>query len=91
MKLLYALGEAAKKKDNAPMERYEYNKVRSTIEHQCKMYLKSSTDIFTFEALPNAIDATLACLESRQFQEKYEFYQKSETCFAVRLKELDIL
>lgn len=91
LKLFYALGEAAKKKDNAPMERFEYNKVRSTIESQCRKYLKSSTDIFKFEALPSAIDATLACLESKIFQEKYEFSQVSETCFIVRLRELDIL
>lgn len=91
MKLFHALASVAKHKDEAPMERLEYNRVRATIEEQCEKYLKDSEDIFKFEALPNAIDATLACLESEQFLEKYEFSQVSETCFIVRLRELDIL
>ena len=85
------LAEQAKRKDNTPMERFEYNKVRVTIEAQCTKYLQELDDVFTFEALPSAIDATLACLESPQFMEKYEFTQVTETCFAVRLKELDLL
>lgn len=91
MKLFNALAEQAKRKDNTPMERFEYNKVRVTIEAQCTKYLQELDDVFTFEALPSAIDATLACLESPQFMEKYEFTQVTETCFAVRLKELDLL
>lgn len=91
MKLFNALMQVAKRKDDTPMERLEYNRVRATIEEQCERYLKDSDDIFKFEALPNAIDATLACLESTQFLEKYEFSQVSETCFIVRLRELDIL
>jgi hypothetical protein len=91
MKLFHALGQVAKRKDTAPMERLEYNRVRATIEEQCEKYLKNSEDIFKFEALPSAIDATLACLESKQFLEKYEFNQISETCFIVRLRELDLL
>jgi pterin-4a-carbinolamine dehydratase len=91
IKLLNALAEIAKTKDNTPMEKLEYNRVRSTIEDQCEKYLQSPDDIYQFEALPSAIDATLACLEGKQFLEKYEFSQISETCFVVRLKELDIL
>lgn len=91
MKLFNALLQVGKRRDDAPLERLEYNRVRSTIEEQCAKYLKYSDDIFKFEALPNAIDATLACLESPQFLERYEFNQVSETCFVVRLKELDIL
>ena len=91
MKLFNALAEQAKRKDNTPMERFEYNKVRVTIEAQCTKYLQELDDVFTFEALPSDIDATLACLESPQFMEKYEFTQVTETCFAVRLKELDLL
>ena len=90
-KLINALIETAKKKDSTPMERLEYNRVRATIEEQCEKYLKNSDDIYTFEALPSAIDATLACLEGQQFLEKYEFIQLNETCFSVRLRELDIL
>lgn len=91
MKLFNALVSVSKHKDSTPMERLEYNRVRATIEEQCEKYLVDSEDIFEFEAMPNAIDATLACLESPQFLEKYEFSQKSETCFIVRLRELDIL
>ena len=91
MKLWHALATVSKRKDDTPMERLEYNRVRATIEEQCEKYLRSSDDIYKFEALPNAIDATLACLESQQFLEKYEFSQVSETCFIVRLRELDIL
>lgn len=91
MKLLNALLSEMKRKDNTPMERLEYNRVRAKIEEQCEQYLKDSDDIYTFEALSSNIDATLACLESVQFSEKYEFSQINETCFMVRLKELDIL
>ena len=91
MELLNALVQVARRKDDTPMERLEYNRVRATIEEQCEKYLKNGEDIFEFEALPSAIDATLACLESQQFAEKYEFSQISETCFLVRLRELNIL
>lgn len=91
MKLLHALMQVGKRRDDVPMERLEYNRVRATIEEQCAKYLKYSDDVFKFEALQSAIDATLACLESPQFLERYEFNQVSETCFIVRLKELDIL
>ena len=91
MKLFHALMQVGRRRDDAPLERLEYNRVRATIEDQCAKYLKYSDDVFKFEALPNAIDATLACLESQQFLERYEFNQVSETCFIVRLKELDIL
>lgn len=91
MKLFSALMQVSKRKDDTPMERLEYNRVRATIEEQCEKYLRDSEDVFKFEALPNAIDATLACLESPQFLERYEFSQVSETCFIVRLRELDIL
>lgn len=90
MELFHALGKVLKKKDNTPTEKLEYNKVRSTIEYNCEKYLSSSSDVFKFEATPSAIDATLACLQSTQFLEKYEFSQESETIFLVRLKELDL-
>lgn len=91
MKFFNALAQVSRRRDDTPLERLEYNRVRATIEEQCTRYLKSSDDVFKFEALPSAIDATLACLESSQFLERYEFNQVSETCFVVRLKELDIL
>ena len=91
MKLLNALADVAKIKDNTPVERLEYSRVRATIEEYCDKYLVTTDDMFEFEALPSAIDATLACMESKQFLEKYEFSQISETCFVVRMRELDIL
>lgn len=91
MKFFKEVLKNIQKKDNIPMERYDYSRVRMTIEFYCEKYLTNSSDIFKFEALPSAIDATLSVLEGVQFQEKYEFSQVSETCFIVRLKELSIL
>ena len=91
MKFISVLLNMWSKKDTTPMERLEYNRVQMTIEAQCETYLKTPTDIYKFEALPSAIDATLTALESKSFQEKYEFNQVSETCFIVRLRELNIL
>ena len=79
-----------KKNDTIPMERLEYSKVRATIEGYCEKYLSDNQTIFKFEALPNALDATIAILETPQFLEKYEFNQVSETCFVVRLREIDL-
>ena len=91
MKIVNAMLNGLKKNDIIPMERLEYSKVRATIEGYCEKYLVDNQTIFKFEALPNALDATLAVLESSQFLEKYEFNQVSETCFVVRLREIDLL
>ena len=91
MKIFEAIGQTIKKRDNTPFEKLEYNKVRNTIESYCEQYLKDVDDILKFEALPNALDATLAALEDKQFQEKYEFAQESPTLFLVRLKEFNLL
>ena len=91
MKIFKEIAKNMKKKDNTPMERLEYNRVRATIEEMCDKYLLDSDSIFKFEALPSAMDSTLAVLESSEFQEKYEFSQVSETCFLVRMRELELL
>lgn len=91
MELINALIKAYRNKDNAPTERLEYNQVRSTIEAYCEEYLTDVKQIFKFEALPSAIDATLAYLDSKQFAEKYEFQQVSETIFLIKLRALEIL
>jgi hypothetical protein len=91
MKIFKALASAAKKRDTVSQDRLELNRVRATIEELCERYLQDSNDIFEFEALPSAIDNTLAILETPYFLERYEFQQISETCFIIRLKELDIL
>lgn len=90
MKLFNALTESFRQKDTTSVERFEVSKVRITIEALCEKYLVDLGDVFKFEALPSAIDATLECLESPQFLEKYEFAQISDTVFAVRLHEIDI-
>lgn len=90
MRCFNALMQVMKHKDVIPMERLEYNRVRMAIEEQCSKYLRDVDDELTFEALPSAIDAALAFLESPQFLEKYEFAQVSESCFVVRMKELEI-
>lgn len=91
MKLFKALSDNAKRKDTAPMERFEYSRVKTTLESLCKKYLNSTDDILRFEALPAAIDGVLFCLESKEFKENYDFEQESETIFAIKLKELNLL
>lgn len=91
MEVIKALIRAYRNKDNTPTERLEYNRVRATIEAYCEEYLMDVNQILKFEALPSAIDATLAYLDSKQFNEKYEFQQVSETIFLVKLRVLDIL
>lgn len=91
MKVWNALASSFIKKDNAPVERFNYNKVGSTIEKYCQEYLTDNDSQFTFEALPDAIDLTLEFLDSTKFQEVYEYAQISPTCFTVKLRELNII
>lgn len=91
MKLFRALAESINTRDTKPVERFDYSKVRSTIEDACNKYLKDSSDVLTFEALPSAIDSTLLVLQSQAFKESYEFEQVSETLFKVRMKDIDLL
>lgn len=72
-------------------QRLEKNKVRASIEAMCQEYLKDYNDVLTFEALPNAIDATLEVIEEPALADKYDFFQYSETLFQVKLKEFDLL
>lgn len=91
LKIFKELAKNMKKRDTTPMERLEYNRVRATIEELCEKHLHDSDSILKFESLPSAMDATLSVLEGKEFQEKYEFSQVSETCFLVRMRELDLL
>lgn len=79
------------KKDKKGGTLLEKNKVRSAIENICKEYLVDFDDVLTFEALPNALDNTLAVITEPELNAKYEFYQESETIFCVRLRELDLI
>lgn len=79
------------KKDKKGGTLLEKNKVRSAIENICKEYLVDFDDVLTFEALPNALDNTLAVITESELNAKYEFYQESETIFCVRLRELDLI
>lgn len=91
MKLFDALASQMKRNDTTANDRFEYNKVKLTIETLCSRYLSDVNDIFIFEAMPSVIDNVLACLESQDFLEAYEFQQVSETCFAVKLHEVNLL
>jgi len=90
LKTFHALNANIRRKDNTPLEKLEYNRVRATLESLCDEYLKNSSDILVFESLPSAIDATLAVLESKRFLEEFEFGQESETIFQIRKKDLDL-
>lgn len=85
--ILFSMFFKKKKNNNALLEK---NKVRSTIENMCKEYLVDFDDVLTFEALPTALDNTLAVITEPELNEKYEFYQEDETIFCARLRELDV-
>lgn len=90
MKIFKALNETSKRKDNTPLEKLNYSRVSQAIEDMCKKYLQAPGDVLRFEAAPGALDATLACLESPSFLDKYNFNQVSDTCFDVAEKVIDI-
>ena len=91
MKLFSVLKNTYKPADNVSMEHLSANLIRKSIEECCDEYLKSASDILEFEALPNAINETLEVLSMRSFQEKFEFEQISETCFRIKLRELNLM
>lgn len=91
MKSIKILFERIFVKDKTSGERLEKNKVRNAIESLCQTYLLDYDDTLTFEALPNALDSTLAVIEEPALTSKYDFVQESETLFKVRLKDLGIL
>ena len=91
MKSIKILFERVFVKDKTSGERLEKNKVRNAIESLCQTYLLDYDDTLTFEALPNALDSTLAVIEEPALTSKYDFVQESETLFKVRLKDLGIL
>lgn len=72
-------------------QRIEKNKVRSAIMEMCQEYLRNPDDILTFEALPNALDATIEVITEPLLLDRYDFQQYSETLFMVKLREFDIL
>lgn len=91
MKIFDALADTMKKTDKIPMEKLEISKVRSTIENLCNEYLHDSEDLLKIEALPEALDSTVAVLSSPIFLEKYEFNQIDDVCFVIKLRELDLI
>lgn len=91
MEVFEILKDSMAKKDNSSSERLERNRVRATIESMCESRLTDSSDILTFEALPNAINDVISVLEEPVLSEKYEFVQVSETLFKIKLRELDII
>lgn len=91
MKTLEILKDKFFNKDKATSERLEKNRVRVAIEGACNEYLTDFNSVLTFEALPNALDGTLAVIEEPNLTAKYDFYQVSETIFQVRLREINLL
>ena len=75
-------------KDKSSGEHLEKNRVRNAIEDICKTYLLDFDDVLTFEALPGALDNTLAVIEEPDLVSKYDFVQVSQTLFQARLKDL---
>lgn len=90
MKSFNLLLEKMNKKDYSSHERLEKSKVRAAIESICQENLQDFDDIMVFEALPNAIDNTLAVIEEPMLSSKYEFEQIDESLFRVRLREISI-
>lgn len=91
MKSVEILLSKVNKKDSSSRERLEKSKVRAAIESICQENLQDFNDMMVFEALPNAIDNTLAVIEEPLLASKYEFEQINESLFRVRLKELSII
>lgn len=91
MKSVKIIFERLFAKDKSSGERLERNRVRNAIENLCQTYLLDFDDTLTFEALPSALDNTLAVIEEPALTAKYDFAQVSETLFQARLKDLGIL
>ncbi len=87
---MQAIKDNARKRDTASKERLEINRVRASIEHLCEEHLHTANEVMTFEALPSALDATLAVLDSEIFTRQYEYAQLKPTIFLVRLKAIDV-
>lgn len=91
MELYKELVKRLSKRDDTPIERLDYSRVKATLEAQCEKYLTNPSDVFRFEALPSAINSVIEILTSSEFSEKYDYGQVTETVFDVRLKSLDLL
>ena len=90
MKTAKILLERLFSKDKTGGALLEKTKVRNAIESMCQVYLVDFDDTLTFEALPEALDSTLAVIEEPSLTSKYDFTQISETLFQVRLKDLNM-
>ncbi len=91
MKFFNALSSVMKKTDKIPLEKLEISQVQNTIEQLCKEYLKDTDDKLTIEVYPERMSATVVALQNPMFLEKYEFQQVSDSCFMLKLRELDLL
>ncbi len=89
-KVVQAIKDNMRKQDTASKERLELNRVRASIEYLCEEHLLSINDVVTFEALPSALDATLAVLSSDTFTRQYDYVQLELTLFRVRLRAIDV-
>lgn len=91
MKSLDALFSVRKRRDTVATEHLEKNRIKATLEGMCSKYLLADGDIFEFEALPKALPYVVDILEERDFLEKYEFMQVSDSLFQVRERPMDLM
>lgn len=91
LKTFRILSDRFLSKGSNSVDRLEKNKVRNAIERVCLENLLDFNDVLTFEALPNALDSTLAVIEEPSLTKKYDFYQITATLFQARLKEISVI
>ena len=91
MKFIDAVTSVMKKTDKIPMEKLEISQVQNTIEQLCNEYLVETDDQLKIEVLPERMQAAVTALQNPLFLEKYEFQQISDSCFLLKLRELDLI
>lgn len=75
MKTAKILLERLFSKDKTGGALLEKTKVRNAIESMCQVYLVDFDDTLTFEALPEALDSTLAVIEEPSLTSKYDLHR----------------
>ena len=67
------------------------SQVQNTIEKLCQEYLVETDDKLKIEVLPERMQEAVSALQNPLFLEKYEFQQISDSCFLLKLRELDLI
>ena len=90
MKSFKTITDLLVKKDKSSSERLQKNRVRVAIENMCQEYLTDFNDVLFFEALPKALDDTIAVIEEPKLTTRYEFTQESDTVFSGMRREVKV-